>query len=318
MHSGNGFDPSLFDSPADAERLHVRLEPASGPWGDPDHPPAGDPRRRGFGRHDHPARPGRAAPARGGDRDPDRSTTASTSRARSHTSGSGRCSSGGETQIVATPGSNATRSRRAMPNPIKIRGEDVATPSEVGGSVWSRLFPFLLVIMALTGAFYPAVDLCAGEKERGTMETLLISPASRSEIVMGKFLTVMLASVMTALLNLVSMGLTGIADGPACRRAGCVAGPACRRGRGGHPRRADPPGGALDVRPPDPAGRLLRRRLRGAGRAGAEHEGGPVLHDAPLPGQHAPDLPVARRPRSSSTCSTASSRSQVSRSCSGR
>ena len=64
--------------------------------------------------------------------------------------------------------------------------------------------------MSLTGAFYPAVDLCAGEKERGTMETLLISPATRGEIVMGKFLTVMLASVTTAVLNLVSMGLTGI------------------------------------------------------------------------------------------------------------
>ncbi len=86
----------------------------------------------------------------------------------------------------------------------------MATARELGGSVWSRLFPFLLVMMSLTGAFYPAIDFCAGEKERGTMETLLISPASRAEIVMGKFLTVMLASVMTALLNLLSMGLTGL------------------------------------------------------------------------------------------------------------
>jgi sodium transport system permease protein len=93
--------------------------------------------------------------------------------------------------------------------PVKTIAEDVATKEEAGGSVWARLFPFLLVMMSLTGAFYPAIDLCAGEKERGTMETLLISPASRAEIVMGKFLTVVLASVMTALLNLVSMGLTG-------------------------------------------------------------------------------------------------------------
>ena len=42
------------------------------------------------------------------------------------------------------------------------------------------------------------------------METLLISPACRSEIVLGKFFTVMLASMMTAILNLVSMGLTGV------------------------------------------------------------------------------------------------------------
>ena len=94
--------------------------------------------------------------------------------------------------------------------PIQVKGVDVATAQELEGNVWSRIFPFLLVIMSLTGAFYPAVDLCAGEKERGTMETLLISPATRAEIVLGKFLTVMLASVLTALLNLVSMGLTGI------------------------------------------------------------------------------------------------------------
>lgn len=94
--------------------------------------------------------------------------------------------------------------------PIRVKAEDVATAREVGGLVWGRLFPFLLVMMSLTGAFYPAIDLCAGEKERGTMETLLISPATRSEIVAGKFLTVLLASVMTALLNLISMGLTGL------------------------------------------------------------------------------------------------------------
>ncbi len=72
----------------------------------------------------------------------------------------------------------------------------------------ARIFPFLLVMWSLTGALYPAVDLCAGEKERGTMETLLISPASREEIVYGKFLTIWVFSGATALLNLASMGLT--------------------------------------------------------------------------------------------------------------
>jgi sodium transport system permease protein len=71
-----------------------------------------------------------------------------------------------------------------------------------------RIFPFVLVMWALAGALYPAVDLCAGEKERGTMETLLISPASREEIVWGKFLTIWVFSAATALLNLLSMGLT--------------------------------------------------------------------------------------------------------------
>ena len=92
--------------------------------------------------------------------------------------------------------------------PIRSQAEDVATRPEAASTVWAKIFPFLLVMMSLTGAFYPAVDLCAGEKERGTMETLLISPASRAEIVVGKFLTVLLASMATALLNLASMGLT--------------------------------------------------------------------------------------------------------------
>jgi sodium transport system permease protein len=72
----------------------------------------------------------------------------------------------------------------------------------------ARIFPFLLVVWALTGALYPAVDLCAGEKERGTMETLLICPVSREEIVYGKFLTIWVFSGVTALLNLASIGLT--------------------------------------------------------------------------------------------------------------
>lgn len=72
----------------------------------------------------------------------------------------------------------------------------------------TQIFPFVLVLWSLAGALYPAVDLCAGEKERGTMETLLISPASREEIVWGKFLTIWVFSTATALLNLVSMGVT--------------------------------------------------------------------------------------------------------------
>ena len=76
-------------------------------------------------------------------------------------------------------------------------------------AVWSRILPFVVVVWSLTGAFYPAIDLCAGEKERGTLETLLCSPATRSEIVGGKLLTVICFSIATAYLNLLSLGATG-------------------------------------------------------------------------------------------------------------
>jgi len=101
---------------------------------------------------------------------------------------------------------NLPESLPAPINPIVI---DLAQDDQLAANLWSKLFPAMLIIMAATGAFYPAIDLGAGEKERGTMETLLISPAKRTEIVLGKFLTVLIFSVSTALLNLASMGFTG-------------------------------------------------------------------------------------------------------------
>jgi len=95
--------------------------------------------------------------------------------------------------------------------PFVLSARDVADQGHRDAALWSKILPFLLLIWALTGAFYPAVDVCAGEKERGTLETLLSSPAERIEIVWGKLLTVMLFSMATALLNLLSMGITGTA-----------------------------------------------------------------------------------------------------------
>lgn len=92
--------------------------------------------------------------------------------------------------------------------PFTVKHQDVAHEQQRSAAVWSKILPFVLFIWALTGAFYPAIDLCAGEKERGTLETLLVSPAERREIVWGKLLTIMSFSVVTALLNLTSMGLT--------------------------------------------------------------------------------------------------------------
>ena len=97
----------------------------------------------------------------------------------------------------------------AAAEPFVIGDQDVAESSGRRAAMWSKILPFVLIVWALTGAFYPAIDLCAGEKERGTLETLLCSPAERHEIVWGKLLTVTLFSVATSLLNLISMTATG-------------------------------------------------------------------------------------------------------------
>ena len=94
--------------------------------------------------------------------------------------------------------------------PVDVGSADVAGETKFkGAAIWSKVLPIVLLLWAMTGAFYPAIDLCAGEKERGTLETLLSSPAERTEIVLGKLLTVMVFSMATAALNIVSMGVTG-------------------------------------------------------------------------------------------------------------
>lgn len=96
----------------------------------------------------------------------------------------------------------------ALLDPFDIQSVDIAPAKTREAAFWSKLLPFIMLIWAMTGAFYPAIDLVAGEKERGTLETLLCSPALRTEIVWGKLGAVTSFSMMTALLNACSMLVT--------------------------------------------------------------------------------------------------------------
>lgn len=98
----------------------------------------------------------------------------------------------------------------ALVEGIAIKHADISAKSKRQAATWSKILPFIVIMWSLTGAFYPAIDLCAGEKERGTFETLLSSPAGRNEIAIGKLLTVMSFSIVTSLLNLISMSFTGL------------------------------------------------------------------------------------------------------------
>ena len=157
--------------------------------------------------------------------------------------------------------------------PFQVKPLDVAEPRQQEAVVWAKIVPFVLFIWALTGAFYPAVDLCAGEKERGTLETLLSSPALRSEIVWGKLLTVMTFSMATALLNLTSLGVTADTWSTSCKSL--------------TPGDVDVPVGLPAAgRDRLPAGRAgadvgpVQRAVPGLRRVCPQHEGRPVLPDA--------------------------------------
>jgi len=97
--------------------------------------------------------------------------------------------------------------------PFEIRRENVAPPEKVGGNMFGGFVPYIIIILCLTGAMYPAIDLTAGEKERGTMETILCSPVARLDLVLGKFLLVMTAALATVVFAIVSMGLSFVIGG---------------------------------------------------------------------------------------------------------
>ena len=64
-------------------------------------------------------------------------------------------------------------------------------------------YAFLFILMAITvSATYPATDTTAGERERGTLETLLTFPIKSKDIIIGKFLGVTVSSIITGLLSL--------------------------------------------------------------------------------------------------------------------
>lgn len=82
--------------------------------------------------------------------------------------------------------------------PIAMRTQAIQTENPVGNLILSILLPYVIVLSAFFGAVSPAFDLVAGEKERGTIETLLATPASRRQIVWGKFLTVAVMCLIAA------------------------------------------------------------------------------------------------------------------------
>ena len=92
--------------------------------------------------------------------------------------------------------------------PVVYSTIDLAKTEEVAGLLLGQILPLILIMGVLLGAIYPAIDSMAGEKERGTLETLFTLPISNLELVMGKYMAVSLCAIVTAILNVVSILMT--------------------------------------------------------------------------------------------------------------
>lgn len=86
-------------------------------------------------------------------------------------------------------------------HPIELSEVDLSEPQSILGQV----LPLILILMTITGAIYPAIDLTAGERERGTLESLMVCPVPVIDLIVGKFLVVATVAIMGATLNLGSV-----------------------------------------------------------------------------------------------------------------
>jgi sodium transport system permease protein len=92
--------------------------------------------------------------------------------------------------------------------PLRLEAVNAAPPSKEVLRVVASFLPYILILMCFVGGLYPATDLGAGEKERLTLETLLVAPASRFEIAAGKFGVVFLTALVAGVLATASMAYT--------------------------------------------------------------------------------------------------------------
>jgi len=108
---------------------------------------------------------------------------------------------------LASLGLDTPQEQEHLLNPITIEEHNTADLREVLGERVGGMLPYFFIIFCFMGALYPAIDLGAGEKERGTLETLLLAPIRRYQIVLGKFFVIFTTGVTAALLSLTSMGI---------------------------------------------------------------------------------------------------------------
>ncbi|MDI3503790.1 MAG: sodium transport system permease protein [Candidatus Cloacimonadota bacterium] len=93
-------------------------------------------------------------------------------------------------------------------NLVDLRKRDTADSQKKMGMLLGMILPYIMIMMLLTGASVVAADLVAGEKERKTLETLLVAGVRRIDVVIGKYLTIIFMSMVNLIVNLFSISFS--------------------------------------------------------------------------------------------------------------
>lgn len=92
--------------------------------------------------------------------------------------------------------------------PLALDEANVASKQEIVGKIVGGFLPYIFILFCFLGTYYPAVDLFTGEKERGTIETLLTVPVSRLQILTGKLLVVAMSGLISAVVGVLGLWLS--------------------------------------------------------------------------------------------------------------
>jgi ABC-2 type transport system permease protein/sodium transport system permease protein len=97
--------------------------------------------------------------------------------------------------------------------PVAASRVEIETGEKRSSVSLLTVLPLILIMMTITGAVYPAIDLTAGERERGTLEILVAAPVPRLGLLLAKYVSVLTVAMLTATVNLATMAITIAASG---------------------------------------------------------------------------------------------------------
>lgn len=92
--------------------------------------------------------------------------------------------------------------------PFTTERNNIASAKKMAGYILGTIIPYILILIAFSGAMTSGLDITAGEKDRKTLETLLVTDVKRSEIVIGKTLSIFILSLLSTISGLIGLMIT--------------------------------------------------------------------------------------------------------------